>query len=192
MLGDTKDQRSWTFWCVLWLTKCLRVAKEGSPLLVFTDWRQLPCLSDAVQAAGWMWNGLVIWNKPSSRPQKGRFRSQCEYVLFASKGKFVKASQACLPGVYSYAVNTAQKIHIASKPVALMADLLKVTISDAVVLDPFMGGSPVGEACIKTGRGYIGIELSEEYFSIAKARLEKTLSDCAGGGGGGGLEVLRN
>ncbi len=68
-----------------------------------------------------------------------------------------------------------------------MADLLKVAASDAIVLDPFMGGSPVGEACIKTGRGYIGIELSEEYFAIARTRLEKALVDCAGG-----LEVLKN
>lgn len=52
MLGDAKDQRSWTMWCTLWLGECWRIAREGAPLMVFTDWRQLPALSDAVQAAG--------------------------------------------------------------------------------------------------------------------------------------------
>lgn len=52
MLGDAKDQRSWTMWCTLWLVQCWRVARSGAPLMVFTDWRQLPALTDAVQGAG--------------------------------------------------------------------------------------------------------------------------------------------
>ena len=59
MLGDAKDQRSWSMWCTLWLGECWRIAREGSPLMVFTDWRQLPALTDAVQAAGWAWRGIV-------------------------------------------------------------------------------------------------------------------------------------
>ena len=51
MLGDSKDQHSWIMWCTLWLGECWRIAREGAPLMVFTDWRQLPALSDAVQAA---------------------------------------------------------------------------------------------------------------------------------------------
>ena len=52
MLGDAKDQRSWTHWCMLWLAECWRVSRDGAPLMVFTDWRQLPALTDAVQGAG--------------------------------------------------------------------------------------------------------------------------------------------
>ena len=85
MLGDGKDQRSFLAWASLWMSECWRVAKYGAPMLVFTDWRQLPIISDAMQAAGWYWQGIICWNKRSSRPQLGRFRNQCEYVLFASK-----------------------------------------------------------------------------------------------------------
>ena len=42
MLGDAKDQRSWTMWCMLWLAECWRIARDGAPLMAFTDWRQLP------------------------------------------------------------------------------------------------------------------------------------------------------
>ncbi len=175
MLGDAKDQRSWTMWCTLWLAECWRIAREGAPLMVFTDWRQLPALTDAVQGAGWSWRGIVAWDKRSARPQLGRFRQQCEYVIFASRGRFNAPSRACLPGVYSYPVNAAQKVHLTSKPVALITDLLAVTAADATVLDPFMGGGSVGEACLATGRGYIGCELSPEYFEISRERLEKFL-----------------
>lgn len=173
MLGDNKDQRSWTLWSTLWLSECWRAAREGSPLMVFTDWRQLPALTDAVQAAGWAWRGIVAWDKRSARPQIGRFRQQCEYILFASKGRFAAPTRACLPGVYAYTVNSAQKVHLTSKPVKLIMDLLAVTKPGAIVLDPFMGGGSVGEACVRTDRGYVGIELSSDYYAISRERLEK-------------------
>lgn len=65
-----------------------------------------------------------------------------------------------------------KKHHIAAKPAALMTDLLALVSKDAVVLDPFMGSASVGVACMQTGRGYIGVELSPEYFSISHERLK--------------------
>lgn len=176
LLGDAKDQRSWTMWCALWLAECWRIAREGAPLMVFTDWRQLPALTDAVQAAGWAWRGVVAWDKRSARPNMGRFRQQCEYVVFATKGRFVAHTRACLPGVYSYPVIPVQKVHLTSKPVALIEDLLAVTAPQEAVLDPFMGGGSVGEACIRTARSYVGMELSREYYDISRDRLMEALA----------------
>lgn len=174
MLGDAKDQRSWTHWCMLWLAECWRVSRDGAPLMVFTDWRQLPALTDAVQGAGWRWLGIVPWDKRSARPQLGRFRQQCEYVVFAAKGKLGQHTKACLPGLYAYPIVAAQKVHLTSKPVALMHDLLAITQMGCTVLDPFMGGGSVGVACVESGRGYIGIELSAEYFAISRDRIAQT------------------
>lgn len=174
MLGDAKDQRSWTMWCTLWLVQCWRVARSGAPLMVFTDWRQLPALTDAVQGAGWKWLGIVPWDKRSARPQIGKFRQQCEYVLYACKGSLTLATRACLPGLYSSPVIAKQKVHLTSKPVALIHDLLAITGPEGVVLDPFMGGGSVGVACRESGRGYVGIELSEEYYAISRDRVLQT------------------
>ena len=175
VLTDPPYQRSWTMWCTLWLGECWRVARDGAPLMVFTDWRQLPALSDAVQAAGWSWRGIIAWDKRSSRPQIGKFRQQCEYVLFATKGRFVARTRTCLPGLYSYPVIAVHKVHLTSKPVALIEDLLAITAPQASVLDPFMGGGSVGEACIRTGRKYVGMELSQEYYDISRNRLTALL-----------------
>lgn len=177
MLGDNKDQRSWTLWSTLWLSECWRAAREGSPLMVFTDWRQLPALTDAVQASGWAWRGVVAWDKRSARPQIGKFRQQCEYVVFATKGRFIAHTRACLPGVFSCPVIATRKLHLTSKPVTLIEDLLAVTAPGATVLDPFMGGGSVGEACARTDRGYVGVELSREYFEISRDRLAKVFSE---------------
>ncbi len=159
MLGDAKDQRSWTHWCMLWLAECWGVSRDGAPLMVFTDWR---------------WLGIVPWDKRAARPQIGKFKQQCEYVLFAVKGRFVPCTRQCPPGLYSHQVRAMQKVHLTSKPVALMHDLLAITQSGGTVLDPFMGGGSVGVACRESGRGYIGIELSAEYFAISRDRIAQT------------------
>ena len=40
------------------------------------------------------------------------------------------------------------------------------------VLDPFMGSGTTGRACIRTNRNFIGIEMDEKYFNIAKSRTQ--------------------
>lgn len=40
------------------------------------------------------------------------------------------------------------------------------------ILDPFMGSGTTGVACVNTGRKFIGIELDDGYFNIAKERIE--------------------
>ena len=66
--GDAKDQRSWTRWAAEWLYLARRAAKPGAPVCMFIDWRQLPCASDALQWAGWIWRGIAVWDKGNSRP----------------------------------------------------------------------------------------------------------------------------
>ena len=45
------------------------------------------------------------------------------------------------------------------------------------VLDPFMGSGTTGVACVNTNRKFIGIELDETYFNIAKERIEDKNND---------------
>jgi site-specific DNA-methyltransferase (adenine-specific) len=172
LLGDNRDQRSFALWATLWLAQCYRVAKPGAGMLVFTDWRQLPTMTDAVQAGGWLWRGLVVWDKPTARPMLGEFRRQCEFLVFGAKGQLTQAHRKCLPGLYRHIVVGAAKRHITEKPLGLMEDLLQVVREGGHVLDPFMGSGSTGEACLLSGRAFTGIELSEEYFQVAHARLE--------------------
>lgn len=68
--------------------------------------------------------------------------------------------------------------HPTQKPVRLMERLMAlVTQEESLVLDPFMGSASTGVACINTGRKFIGMELDDEYFDIAKKRLETALKE---------------
>lgn len=63
-------------------------------------------------------------------------------------------------------------LHPTQKPIALMEYLIKTYTNEGyVVLDPFMGSGSTGVACVNTCRDFIGIELTKEYFEIAKKRI---------------------
>ena len=64
-------------------------------------------------------------------------------------------------------------LHPTQKPVALLEYLIKTyTNENDVVLDNCMGSGSTGVACQNTNRNFIGIELDDDYFNIAKQRLE--------------------
>lgn len=63
-------------------------------------------------------------------------------------------------------------LHPTQKPLALMEYLVKTYSNEGdTVMDNCMGSGTTGVACANTNRKFIGIELDENYFSIAKKRL---------------------
>tara|TARA_S200002703_G_scaffold140194_1_gene131322 strand:- start:2010 stop:3077 length:1068 start_codon:yes stop_codon:yes gene_type:complete len=63
--------------------------------------------------------------------------------------------------------------HPTVKPTALMSYLCRlITPTGGVVLDPYMGSGSTGKAAVKEGFSFVGCELDEDYYNIAKARLE--------------------
>ena len=74
--------------------------------------------------------------------------------------------------------NQKAKSHPTQKPVALMEYLIKTYTNEGeVVLDNTMGSGTTGVACVNTNRGFIGMELDDKYFEIAKERIEKAIAE---------------
>lgn len=171
--GDNRDQRAYLAWCALWLWECLRVCKPGAPICVFTDWRQLPTTTDAIQAGGWVWRGIAPWDKTeAARPAMGRFRSQCEYVVWGSKGSMPdRADVGCLPGAWRFTVGSDDKHHIAGKPVALMEQVCRIVPPGGLIVDPFAGSASTGLGAMRTGRNFLGIEVDPENVNTSRSRL---------------------
>lgn len=68
--------------------------------------------------------------------------------------------------------------HPTQKPVALLEDLIQTYSNEGnTVLDFTMGSGSTGVACVNTNRNFIGIELDEGYFNIAKKRIEEAYAD---------------
>jgi len=173
--GDSRDPRSMLRWMTLWLADCLRVTEPGGALLMFCDWRQLPLFSDAIQCGGWVWRGVIPWDKTrGTRPQKGWFRAQCEYVLTASHGTMGKEQTRagdCLDGFYTQNVLSHEKLHSAGKPLPLMEALLRVVRPGGRVLDPFAGSATTLLAAQRMGLSALGFEREAEIVKIGRTRL---------------------
>ncbi|MFG2671382.1 DNA-methyltransferase [Streptomyces sp. NPDC048445] len=171
--GDTRDQRAYTHWLGLVLGDAYRLTLLGGSLLVFTDWAQLPATSDALQAAGWTWRGIIPWRKPISRPVKNGFRRECEYVLWGSRGDPLRhAPTIYLPGwLEGSQPRGAARVHITQKPVEVMRQLVRIAPQGGLILDPFAGSGTTGVAALQEGRRFIGIEQSAAYVTTAEGRL---------------------
>ena len=64
--------------------------------------------------------------------------------------------------------------HPTVKPTELMKYLCRlITPLNGIVLDPFMGSGSTGKAALLEGFSFIGIEMDEDYFEIAKRRVKK-------------------
>lgn len=155
--GDNKDQRSWTHWMAEWLYDVRKACKRGAPICLFIDWRQYPSITDALQWAGWIWRGTAVWDKGNSRPQKGRFRQQAEYIVWGSNGPMpINRPVSCLPGVFRYG-NPQNRIHVTEKPLQLMKDVIQICEPGGLILDPFAGAGTTILAAAESGFQAVGI-----------------------------------
>ncbi len=171
--GDSRDARAYQYWTALWLGEALRVTKTGGVAILFTDWRQLPTTTDALQSGGWVWRGVVPWVKPNSRPQAGRFAAECEYVVWGSSGSMGNDfTKECFPGFYQ-ASAPKNREHQTQKPVDIMRSLVKIVPEGGTVLDPFMGSGTTGVAAALEGRKFIGVEQAEHFCQVAQRRIQE-------------------
>jgi len=74
--------------------------------------------------------------------------------------------------------NRRNSLHPTQKPLELIKYLIKTySKENDIVLDPFMGSGTTGVACKELGRRFIGIEINEKYFEIAKRRINQTMEN---------------
>jgi DNA modification methylase len=110
----------------------------------------------------------LVWDKLNTMPTFG----DCELVWTNSERKSVKK----ITHEYNGLLGKEQtRQHPTQKPVSLITKLiLGYTHEGDTIFDPFMGSGTTGVACVQTGRNFIGVEIDEGYFNIAKKRIEES------------------
>lgn len=161
---------------VWWLHDAFRILKDGGCMVCFCRWDSWGAFADSSEIAGFSVKNQIVWDKMNhgTGDLKGSPGTRHELAIFATKGRFLfhgrrPQTLGCFPRV-----NPGDMQHPNEKPAALMEWLVThYTDSCGVVCDPFTGVTPVGVACVKTGRSFIGIELDDEYFKIAESRIQE-------------------
>ena len=124
---------------------------------------------------------LLTWHKSNPVPTcNNKYLSDTEYLLYFREGG-VK-----IYGTYEtkkkYYITQTNKVdkeyfeHPTIKPVNIIENLiLNSSKENDIILDPFMGSGTTGVACKKHKRDFIGIELDQHFFEIAKNRINETI-----------------
>ena len=123
---------------------------------------------------------------PILKPREGKGKACYNYehycnpnnhINLAKKPKKYNPDFVQPSDILEFAVvpNRKGKMHATQKPVALLEYLIKTyTNENETVLDNCMGSGSTGVACVNTNRNFIGVELDENYFNIAKERIYGT------------------
>ena len=117
---------------------------------------------------------LCIWekNNPSPINCQHHWMSSIECCVYAKKkgATFNEHYKSC---VWRNPVGRS-KIHPTEKPLKLFTYLVETSSNEGdTILDCCLGSGTTGVACVNTNRKFIGIELDNNYFNIAKQRIEE-------------------
>lgn len=139
--------------------------------------------------AGFNLSGCCIWKKNALVLGRSPYQWQHEPCLFGWKkgGKHLWYSDRKQTTIWEYDRPKASKDHPTMKPIALMAYPIKnSTMTNCIVLDPFLGSGSTLIACQETGRVCLGIELDEKFMDVVVKRYIEQV------GSADGVTVLRN
>ena len=161
------------------LIEVYRVTK--GTIVVFCGQHQFSEIKNFFQEKQDKNNGTVrqlVWRKTNPSPMNGQhiYLSGIENaVWFKKRGGVFNAN--CKNTVFDYPCGRS-KLH----PTEKNHDLLKELIFDNsnegdIVFDPCMGSGSHGLVAVENNRRFIGIELDEGYFNIAKKRIEDAVND---------------
>ena len=124
---------------------------------------------------------ILVWEKPLSIINKNRFSMNTEFIVriydFGTGLNKTQFNSFYSKVLHDKPISGTDKHHPTQKPISICEKLIILSSQEGqTVLDPFMGSGTTGIASIRHKRNFIGIELTKEYFDIAKQRIETELS----------------
>lgn len=162
-----------------WMAEAWRVARFG--MMVFCTFHSVCQVGSLLTNAKKM--VLFTWYKRNAAPTgKNVPRYTTEFIWGLGKSPGLKwdaftTTMFDIPNINPGCMANERLVdenlcalHPAQKPIALMERLLNCEPES--VLDPFMGTGTTGIACVRRGIDFIGIELDQNYFNMAKERID--------------------
>lgn len=160
-------------WLQEFVNSSYELMQENTHLYCFCSFHNVDIFKQALEKKFKIKN-ILIWekNNTSMGDLKGDYAPKYEMIIYCHKGRrTLNGRRDC--NILKYK-RTGNKNHPTEKPVDLIEFLVgKSTQGEDVIFDPFMGSGTTGIACKNLGRKFIGIELDEGYYEIAKERIKK-------------------
>ena len=160
-----------------WLPELYRVLKDKSHCYIMTNNKNITHYLNVIDKSNFHFIKCLIWVK-DNKIMGQTYMSQFEYIIMLRKGGHKRINDCGVSDVLQIP-NKKMKdenkktIHDTEKPVDLTNILVASSSNENdIVFDPFMGIGGAGVSAVSLNRNFIGIELDENYFNIAKERIE--------------------
>ena len=175
--ADDMPHDQYVAWQRACIAEMMRVLRHDGAIFYNHKWRVQNGLhqdrSDIVD--GFPVRQIIIWQRSGGiNFNAGYFLPNYEVIYLIAKPKFVLAPKANALGCVWKINQETKNPHPAPFPVEL-AERCIGAVDDGLVLDPFVGSGSTCVAAKRLGRNFIGIDKSEEYIEMAKARLGEVL-----------------
>lgn len=163
-----------------WLPEFYRVLKDRTHCYIMTNNKNITHYLSVINSSPFHFIKNLIWVK-DNKIMGQTYMSQFEYVIMLRKGKHKRINDCGQSDVLQIPNKKMKNlegktIHDTEKPTKLNEILISNSTNEGeIVLDPFMGIGGCGVACANTNRNFIGMELDENYFEIAKERIDKAI-----------------
>ena len=157
-------------WLPKMVEECYRISKNV--VLVFCGWQNIDKFKIELEKKFAIKN-ILVWDKDWFG-MGNNYRPNYELCLLCCKTNITTKSDN-KSNILKYRRISPQKLlHSCEKPIPLLEDLItELSNPQDTILDCFMGSGSTGVACKHTNRNFIGIELDDNYFEIAKKRIEE-------------------
>lgn len=154
--------------------------KDGGSMIIFHAFEQFDKVRYSLCKLNLKDKMMWLKTNPMPRNRDRRYVSNIEmlswYVKDGAKWTFNRQHDTYDGCVLEYPSESGggfKRYHPCQKNIKMLEELIKRHSNENdTILDPFMGSGSTGVACINTNRNFIGYELDENYFKIAKERLE--------------------
>lgn len=139
--------------------------------------KQFPKLLNYAIDKGYSWQDIMLYRNNALPNVNGKYQDK-DYCIHMWKGRKITGEYKDKVTGYNWNIGGKKEWnHPALKPVEPIVHMLKTGSDEGdVVLDMFMGSGTTGEACVKTGRKFVGIEKNPEYFDMAVKRIKKLIN----------------
>lgn len=152
------------------LSELHRMTPPDAHAYVFCRWDKWP-----LPWGAWKATNMLVWDKMShgTGDLENSFGPQHELCAFLTKGRLGFNGKRPVDVLRCPKVPPEALVHSCEKPVPLLQRMVELSCpKSGIVIDPFMGSGATGQAAMRAGRKFIGMELDQGYFALACRRIE--------------------
>lgn len=158
-----------------YMKECYRILKDNTAMYMFCNCDRVDFFKQELEKAGFKIKNMIIWvkNNHTAGDLQAQFGKQYEILFLVNKGRCLFNGKRLTDVWFFDKVVGNIQVHQNQKPVDIIKQCIeKHSKENDIVFDGFMGSGTTGVACVNTNRNFIGIELDNKYYEIAKKRIE--------------------